>query len=407
MKVSPTGRTPATAAELALMQGSPPPAGRQVTLANWQDGPYNRWGFQHVGELVPSAVVSRGEAGVPVLSLPAAPEELGSLGLTGVSCAATLDEFLEETYTDGFLVLQNGVVRYERYLNGMTPSSLHLLHSISKSLGGALTGEFVERGVVELTAQVRTYVPELWGSAYGDATIAQLLDMTAAVAFSEEYADSDSEVQAQDRAAGWRPRLPHDAENSYDFLCSLRPLGAHGRAFQYCSATTDVLAWVLERATGRRYTELLSDCLWTRIGAESDAAVTVDKAGFAFANGGVSVTLRDLARFGLLMLEDGAHGDFRAVSAEWGGRHRFGTPLGMAGTDFAAAYPNGYYSTKWWCTGDEAGTFFGAGIYGQFLWIVPDRKLVIAKLSSLPRALDLGVTADHHRAFYSLGASLR
>ena len=153
--------------------------------------------------------------------------------------------------------------------------------SVSKSLCGILAGGFVESGAVDLEATVATYVPELWDSTYGEATISQLLDMTASLEFDEDYANPDSEVQAQDRAAGWRPRRIEDPESSYEFLRALSPKGEHGQAFQYCSATTDVLAWVLERATGRRYPELLGDALWSRVGAEHDAFITVDPAGFA------------------------------------------------------------------------------------------------------------------------------
>jgi CubicO group peptidase (beta-lactamase class C family) len=387
------------------MQGSPPDPDRLVTLANWQEGPYNRWAFQNVGSIVPSAVISRGTG--PVLELPVELEELGALTLDTVPGKPTLDRFLRHAYTDAFLVLRDGRIRYETYLNGMTHDSKHLLQSVSKSLCGALAGTFVERGVVELDAPTRTYVPELWNSAYGDATVAQLLDMTAAVQFSEEYADPLSEVQAQDRAAGWRPRRPDDPENSYAFLRTLQPDGRHGRRFQYCSATTDVLAWVLERATGRRYTELLADELWSNIGAEHDAVVTVDSAGFGFANGGLCVTLRDLARFGQLMLHGGRIGRFRVASADWAQRHRQnGDPSKTEGSDFGAEYPNGWYSTKWWCTGQPDGTFYGVGIYGQFLWIVPEASLVVVKLSTLPRALDPVVTRTHHLAFRSLTQAL-
>ncbi len=397
-------RGPATAAELGLMEGAPPPPAQHVTLANWQDGPYNRWGFQHAAELVPSAIVSRGDG--PVLPLEAAPEDLDGLSLDGVGAGTTLDGFLRETYTDAFLVLREGRICCERYFNGMGPRSLHLLHSISKSLCGAVAGDLVDRGVLDLTARASTYVPELWESAFGEATIAHLLDMTASVAFSEDYEDPGSDVQAQDRAAGWRPRRPEDPPNSYAFLASLRRDGPHGEAFRYCSATTDALAWVLERASGRRYPRLLADVVWSRIGAEHDAAVTVDSAGFAFANGGISVTLRDLARFGYLMLSGGGTDGFRAAPAGWAERHLHGDRSLVAGSDFATAYPDGSYSTKWWCTGEENGTFFGTGIYGQFLWIVPTASLVIVKLSSLPRPLDQAVTRDHHRAFHALTAAL-
>jgi CubicO group peptidase (beta-lactamase class C family) len=135
--------------------------------------------------------------------------------------------------------------------------------------------------------------------------------------------------------------------------------------------------------------------------------MTVDAAGFAFANGGLSTTLRDLARFGQLMLNGGGAAEHRATPARWATRHREQIDRGaVAGSEFASAYPNGSYSTKWWCTGDTAGTFYGVGIYGQFLWIVPKSSLVIVKFSSLPRALDPAVTADHHRAFRSLAAAI-
>ena len=256
-------------------------------------------------------------------------------------------------------------------------------------------------------AAVSAYVPELSESAFGDATVAQLLDMTAALEFNEDYADPDSDVQAQDRAAGWRPRRSEDPRTTYAFLRSLQRNGPHGRSFQYCSATTDVLAWVLERATGRRYPELLSGELWSRVGAEHDAFVTVDEAGFGFANGGVSATLRDVARFGHLVLNSGSVGENRVCSSAWAAGIRAGAdPQLMRGTSFGVEFPHGSYRAQWWVTGGETGAFESRGIYGQFLWIDPAADLVIVKLSSLPGALDPDVTSDHHRAFAALAAAL-
>lgn len=399
-------QSPATAADLALMLGSPPESSQLVTNASWQEGPKNRWAFQHVSELVPSAVVSRGTG--PVLSLALALEDLSVISLDGVECGSTVEAFLRETYTDGFLVLRGGEILCEQYFNGMQPTSRHLLMSISKSLCGVVAGGLVESGLVDLGATVSAYIPELWESAYGEATVAQLLDMTASLEFSEDYADPDSEVQAQDRAAGWRPRRLEDPENSYLFLRSLRPHGPHGRAFQYCSATTDVLAWVLERAAGRRYPELLEEGLWSQVGAEHDALITVDETGFAMANGGVSVSLRDLARFGYLVLNGGSVGAHRACSSAWTARiGAGGDPQLLRETEFGREFPEGSYSAQWWITGGATGALESRGIYGQFLWIDPAADVVIVKLSSLPRALDPIVTRDHQRAFASIAAALR
>src|SRR4029079_18663586 len=140
----PSPNRPATAADLGLMVGSPPEPGQLVTTASWQEGPKNRWAFQHVGELVPSAVVSRGTG--PVFPLVSAPRDLSAIPLERVASGRTLEEFLEATYTDGFLVLKDGLVLCERYFNGMRPDSRHLLQSVSKSLCGVLAGELAESG---------------------------------------------------------------------------------------------------------------------------------------------------------------------------------------------------------------------------------------------------------------------
>ncbi len=326
---------------------------------------------------------------------------------TGASGTTTLSAFLESTATDGFLVLCGERVLYERYLNGMEPSTRHLVMSVSKSLCGILAGQFVESGVLDVDAPTLEYVPELWESAYGDATVAQLLDMIAAVDFREDYADQRSHVQAQDRVAGWRPRRIGDPADGYAFLRSLRGSSGHGRVFQYCSATTDVLAWVLERATGRRYSELLGECLWSRLGAEHDAFVTVDHAGFAFANGGVCASLRDLARFGLLVLEGGSIGEHSIASRDWVMRTRAGgNPAHAAESEFGRAYPNGSYRNQWWITGD-GDRMYATGIYGQFVWLDIARDVVIVKLSSLPAALDYAIVRDHHTAFQAIAAAIR
>ncbi len=397
---------PATTEELGLMRGSPPTPGKLVTLRNWQEGPHNRWGFQHVSELVPSAVLSRGDG--DVLELRSSHTNLDELLLPELrSGHATLGSFLDGTATDGLIVLRGTSIVYERYLNGMDRGTRHVLMSISKSLCGLLTGHFVESGVVALDGRASEYVPELWESAYGEATVSQLLDMTASVEFNEDYADQRSHVQAQDRVAGWRPRGLEDPSDGYAFLKSIRGGTGHGQQFQYCSATTDVLAWVLERATGRRYTELLADHLWSRLGAEHDAFVTVDTSGFAFANGGVCTSLRDLARVGLLVLRGGGIGSHRIASDAWVVRTRAGgDPAHARGSDFGKAYPRGSYRNQWWVT-EGGGCLYGAGIFGQFLWLDPEADIVIAKFSSLPEALDYDVVRDHHAMFRSVVAALR
>ncbi|MGF6835106.1 CubicO group peptidase (beta-lactamase class C family) [Paenarthrobacter sp. TE4293] len=349
-----------------------PGAADQPTLDTWQEGPHNRWTFAHLGEMIPTASISR--------RLPAtlASDSLDAVALPG------LRRRLEETYTDAFLVLHRNKVIAEYYRPGFASDDRHLVMSISKSMCGLVVGALIDAGGIVPSARVVDYVPELTGSAYDGPTIQHVLDMAIHLDYSEDYMDPASEVQTHDRSAGWRTRRPGDPEDTYAFLTTLTGNGTPGN-FQYCSANTDVLAWVIERVTGLRYSEALSTYLWSKLDADQDATITVDSAGFGFANGGVSCTARDLARVGRLMLDDGEGPGGRVVSAEWvrsilnGGDRE-----AMADSSFTAIHPRGSYTRQWWCTGNERGNVTGVGIYGQYLWIDPGTDTVIVKMSTWP-----------------------
>jgi CubicO group peptidase (beta-lactamase class C family) len=359
-----------------------------VTLDNWQQGPANRWAFQHIDELMTTAPVSRGHG--PVLEL----SDVEPVSVPG------LDDFLERTCTDGLLVLRGHDVVVERYLNGLTPSTRHLLMSVSKSLCSAVFGQYVGSGSIDGEALVAHYLPELADSAYGDATVQQVLDMTVGVQFDETYFDPASEVQTQDRVAGWRSSRLGDPSDSYAFLATLQKSGEHGPTFSYCSANTDVLAWILERVTGRRYAALLSEDLWSRIGAEHDAYVTVDRSGFPMANAGVCTTLRDLARFGRVVLDGGTGPDgSTVVPPSWIADVRRGGDRAAAEESMRGVHANGSYRNQFWISGAENGSFYGVGIHGQYVWLNPAADVVVAKLSSLPEPDSPDDWAEHMTFF--------
>ncbi|MFC6286931.1 serine hydrolase domain-containing protein [Nocardioides sp. GCM10027113] len=355
-----------------------PPAPGEVNLTNWQDSPWNAWGFSHLTELVPTAVVSRGER-----------TGGGAVGLGDLD-RSRFDGFVEATGSRAVVVLRDGVPVREWYGEDMTVDTRHTLMSISKSLCGLLYGRLIGQGVVTEETTIGSVVPDLAGSAFGDATIRQALDMQVSVDYVEAYHDPAAHVAQQDRVAGWRPRLPDDPADTYEFLTTLKRLGEHGRHLQYCSATTDSLAWVVERATGRRYHEVLSDELWSLVPTENDAVITVDPGGFAFANGGVACTARDLARFGQLVLDGGAVDGRQVVPEAWIQQLLAGGSLeAAAGSPFQEVHPNGSYLGQWWVTGDDHGVVYGAGIHGQYLWVDPTARVVVAKFAAHRDAVSL------------------
>lgn len=368
------------------------------TLDTWQDAPHNRWAFAHVAEFVPTAPIARLAAGQSARPI---------VGLDALSAVPRLAHRLEESFTDALVVVRDGAIVAEHYRDGADPDGVHLLMSVSKSICGLTVGTLVDEGLIDPAQRVDRYVPALAGSAYGGATVQQVLDMTVDVDYDEDYRNPASEVQAQDRVAGWRPRQQGDPADTYAFLASLRGGGRHGERFKYCSAGTDVLAWVIEKVTGLRYPDAVSQRLWSRLGCEHDAQITIDIGGFGFANGGISCTARDLSRVGRLMLDAGRIDGRRVVSADWvRSTIEGGVPEAAEGTAFQRVHPDGAYSNQWWITGSTRGDYYAVGIHGQFIWVDPATRTVIVKFSSWPEPVTEAWNRLHAELFREICDSM-
>lgn len=364
-----------------------------ITRDSWQDPVMNRWSFRHFSETVPTARISA----VPQH------EREQPLDLRVFASVPELERRLIDSYTDAFLVQRGDEIIGEWYAAGVDVSDAHLLMSVSKSLLAIVVGSLTDDGIIDPAQKMIEYVPDLAGSAFGTATVQEALDMLVAVDYSEQYDDLSSEVRAHDRAASFRSQVEDEPDNVYDFLASLRQTGTHGTVFQYCSAVTDVLGWVIEGATGRRYNEVLSDRLWSKLGATDDARVGVDRVGSAVANGGVECTARDLARVGRLMLNGGAINGQRVVSSEWVGETMRGGELEHTKhSPKREVFPNFTYKNQWWAVGDERGSVHGVGIHGQYLWLDPKTDTVIVKFSSAPDAINYDDSRDAVSIFHDI-----
>ena len=366
-----------------------------VTLANWRLSPWNRWAFHHVSELVPVAMIPTD----PTRAKPL-PEDL--VGPNRLPDGTSIDQVLRETETDGFLVLRDGTVIYEWYANGLTADVPHIVFSISKSVSAILAGILAGQGKLDTGALVARYIPEVAGSAYADATVRHVLDMTVSIDFDESYLDPNSAFARYREAMGWNPvGDPSRTPGLHPFLTTLpRGRAPHGERFHYVSPNSDLLGWIIERAGGRPYAELLSDLIWRPMGAAHDASVTIDKAGAARSAGGICTTLRDLARFGE-MLRQGGEG---IVPRAWiDDILTNGDRAAWTRGDMAEMLPEGRYRSQWYLTGNTHGAWSAIGIHGQWLYIDPAEKLVIAKFSS--QALPVDDPVDHRllKVFAAIG----
>jgi CubicO group peptidase (beta-lactamase class C family) len=388
----------------ALMAGVPPfPQQSLVTLANWQDPPFNRWAFQHIRELIPTARIPRAATPAP---LPREERDILGFQFTYGDRELTVAEMLEETYTDGFLVLHQGRVVAEHYFNGLAPDVPHLLMSVSKSVTSAVAGVVAGRGLLRVSGAVEEIVPELAGTSFEGATVQDLLDMRAGTRFDENYENLEADVRTYEWVYLWRPDngVPRPAD-ALGYFATLQNDGPHGGPFRYRSILTDVLAWVIERAGGARLHELIARELWQPMGAEFDAAITLDGHGNPMADGGICASLRDLARFGQLYLRNGMVGDRSVVPAAWIDDTIKGAPDGAEAFASAErdAAPGAHYRNCWWVWRPDVPFYQASGINGQAVYVHVPSQTVVAKLSTWPTALS--VPAADHAAYAVLAIS--
>ena len=395
---------------MGWMQGFPPPPQKRVLWRetdHWRF-PKTRWAFSHYRELVPTVRVAGGNA--PPLPR-AIDHSLGQLSFMPLNSDTpmTLDQGLLGTYADGVLVIHNGTVIYERWFGVTGPETRHIAFSVTKSFVGTLAATLIVEGRLDPAAPVSAYVPELAAGGFGNATVRQVMDMTTAVDFSEEYTDPNSGIGALSVSAGFVPPQPdYDGPRDlWTFLTGIGASGDHGNAFKYRTCNTDVLNWIISRVTGKSFGTNLSERIWRPLGLH-DADVMIDSIGTPFAGGGLCLRLEDLARFGEAIRLDGQGlTGARVIPAQAIAAIRQGGRPDQFDANSYSLLPGWSYGSQWWHSHGADAAFTARGIHGQALWIAPEADLVIARFGSHPVAGNAGNDAISIPMWQAIGRFLR
>ncbi len=375
-----------------------------VTLENWRTAPFSRFSFGHVEEVVPSATISASAERPEGMTIQS--DLLGQALPEGLAGQPDVGAYLDYAHTDAFVLMKAGKIVAEHYAAHAGVDQRHIVFSISKSLTALVIAALEADGLIDPNAPVTDLLPEATGSAYGDCTIRDVLDMRVSLAFDEAYLNTDGAYARYRRATLWNPAdRSQPNETLLAFLTTLKKdAHPHGGAHFYASPNSDLLGILIERATGERYADVLSTRLWKPLGAKSHANVTVDAEGTARAAGGISVTARDLARVGEMLRNGGTVDGKRLIPETWL------TDMLTAGDHQAwvdgksTFFPKGRYRSQWYQSGEPDGAFCAIGIHGQWLYVDPSTETVIVKLSSQPNPLDDELKHDNFAFFRALSA---
>ncbi|MEO1015126.1 MAG: serine hydrolase domain-containing protein [Pseudomonadota bacterium] len=291
-----------------------------------------------------------------------APLDLATVGFE-------LDAFMDAARIAGFVVVQDGEVRLERYGLGFGPEGRWTSFSVAKSLTSTLVGAAVRDGYIKsLNDPVSNYVAGLQGSAYDDVSIEQLLTMTSGVAWNEDYEDPESDVS---QFLNQKPEGEEAAIVSY--MKKLPRAHPPGDVWNYSTGETNLIGVLVAEAVGKPLATYAAEKIWTPFGMEAPATWTLAADGREVSGCCVQARTRDFARIGLFALEGGAG----VVPDGWFDQ--------AATTQVDYGEPGEGYGYQWWTLDD--GAFRAFGIFGQAIFIDPSRSLVVAMNANWTTAL--------------------
>ena len=362
---------------------------RDFTHQNWSDGgEIMHYAFLHMPEFFRHAVVHRAGS---VADLPSNPrDDIASLAVETNLGRMTLDQYVQTAPVNGVVVAQGGEIVYERYPR-MRPHDKHLLMSVSKVFVSTVVGILEDRGLIDTSEPIERYLPEVRGSGWEGVAVQDALDMCSGIDCLEigidgAYSDPATCYYQFEASLDWLAKTADTPESTYGFIASLWRGREPGEVYEYTGPNTFIQSWLAERITGKPFAEIVSDLFWSKIGAESDAMLSISREGAPAGHGGISTTVRDLARFGLLftpswsvVAEEQVISDRFLEKIQHGGRRHIVDLTGSdqpVGTGFGDERPR--HSTYQWNFVFEDGDFYKGGYGGQGLYISPSRDLVIA-----------------------------
>ena len=392
---------------MGWMEGFPPPADKVIgqPSTDYFSFPKLRWTFCHFRQLQASRGINRGFN--PISKLPISLDPMidaVAFTPTNTDAPMTWQESLDANYTDGIVVMHRGEIVYEYYSGCLDRAGRHGAMSVTKSFVGVIGEMLIAEGILDDQKAVGEYVPELIDSAFGSASLRQVMDMTTALDYNENYADPESDIWLY--AAAGNP-VPKPASYTgprslYEFLEGVQQDGEHGEKFVYKSINTDVLAWVIARVSGKDFIEHLSEKIWQPLGMEQEADMMVDSLGTPFAAGGLNLSLRDAARFGQLMLQKGAWNGKQILPSEVVASITSGGDRSKFSEAGYKTLPGGSYGSQWWSLHNANGAYSARGIHGQAIYIDPAAEMVIARFASHPISFNAAIDPNSLPAYQAV-----
>jgi CubicO group peptidase (beta-lactamase class C family) len=345
--------------------------------------------FRNIDRLFPTRTVKRG---ANVSRLPVSLQSFDDFKFQSYDRMYDMYDVLSLNRVSGIVIIKDGEIRFEKYLLGNDENTRWMSMSVVKSITATLIGAAIKDDYIKnIDDPIVNYLPRFRGSAYDGVTVRQILQMTSGVAWNETYTDP-----ASDRRRMLEAQIGQEPGEILDLMASLQRAAEPGSVWNYSTGETQVAGALVAAATGKNVADYLSEKIWSRIGMQADANWWLESPdGLEVGGSGLSATLRDYARFGLFLLNNGAIDGESILPDGW---------LDEASTPKIVNGERVDYGYMLWPL--HGRSYSAIGIFGQFVFVDPDTNLVVAMWGAQPKPVDR-YSVDEYEFFHALSEYFR
>ena len=361
-----------------------------INKSRWDiGGRLSQYTFRYMSEFFPVGVIQKSSQPYQFPNNPK--KSFNSIIVKSKTGTLSLDDYLKKLHIASFIVVQKGVVVYEKYFS-MLPDDKHTLQSVNKVITSTIITSLINEKKIDVNQSIEKYIPELQGSDWQDISVKDILNMRSgmdnrSIDFETGPFTNPLHKNYQlESALGILPKAETTPSSVYKYLIGLKKDTVPGVQAAYSNINTFVLGWLAEKITGKKYADLVTERIWKPMGASSDAYVCLSDQGIAWPHGGMSATLRDLARFGMLFTKSEIKARNESLVSFAQIKEIFDAP----------PLTNSFAPFKWAYQWDLAndGVMMKGGFGGQALYIDSNKEIVIAYYNYVDKDWGMNIISD-------------
>ncbi len=352
-----------------------------INNSRWDiGGRLSHYSFRFMSEFFPVAIITKPTTAFRFIEKPM--DGIETIKLKIGNDSLRFADYLQTKHINSFIVVHKGTIVFERYFS-MQPEEQHTLQSCTKVITSTLITQLINEKKIDIELPVETYLPELKQTDWGGIAVKHILNMRSGMIGSEisdnmgGFTNPKHSYYSFDEALGVVPKVDTVVSSVFDYVGTMKSKLPAGQEAEYNSMCTFILGWIAEKITGKKYSDLVSQRIWKPMGASSDAYVCISDKGIPMPHHGISATLRDLARFGMLYTYSEIRARKESIISFNQLKEIFNTPA----TDF------GFEKFQWGYQWDMArdGIMMKGGFGGQAIYVDPERDLVIAYFNHIDK----------------------